>query len=648
MKSSKLKNFRPILWHTFRKNLGLCIAYWVVLAVFPLRSIISVMSINQRYATPQEINQLKYISAYSIDSFLITAIALVFTTIVGLRAFSYLHNKRKTDYYGSLPISRRTHLFSVYTSLALMTIIPLFLSTVISVLSAGFTNTVAELSELFGIQVLAVLGNISFITLLSVFSGTLVDMIVSYSLVNIGIPIIILLLNVLASMLPGSGELSFFEYNFFTTTPYNPIGMEVNLPLVTIFSPLLAPFAVNKMPFIENIVSRPLPTAPHTTFHIIWWVILTVGMTVLALHLIGKRRAEAAQSGFAFVQARETVKTVSGIAGGMLGGFIVSAIVLDTLEGSAFALWYMIGFLMFSFVIHIVLQMVYNKNIKGIKKFLLNWGISAIFGIGAFVLIMTGMFGYVTRVPQASEVESVSFVGVSDDSINQLSIDEYVEDDYENDGYHTIVMTEKEQIKSAIKLHENMIKFAQEQSIFIYQQNYDSGNSYDGYEDLSDLSIIYKLKDGSTLTRYYTANYGYDYAEDKNFKDIIVEKNISNLKSFEYEKVKVEIFNDDGTCYNFYGKDYAEYFELDKQDEKFVDKTGTHLKSWIEAVKKDYIAKGEAKYDDSNPKEYISIIISTEDSVTDFNIDKSYKNTLNCLLSMKDLNNFRRESDEEN
>ena len=61
----------------------------------------------------------QYISGYMV--FVLTA---VFTIVYTIRIYSYLHNKRKADLYGSMPVSRRTYIDSKTVSAYLLSVVP--------------------------------------------------------------------------------------------------------------------------------------------------------------------------------------------------------------------------------------------------------------------------------------------------------------------------------------------------------------------------------------------------------------------------------------------------------------------------------------------------------------------------------------------
>ena len=100
---------------------------------------------------------------------LIYLISIIFTIIYTVRIYSYLHNKRKADLYGSLPIGRSTLFVTKTASAYLMSIIPtLFFLGVISIITVCTGNSViSELSSMFLKICLGTLASISFFGLIA-------------------------------------------------------------------------------------------------------------------------------------------------------------------------------------------------------------------------------------------------------------------------------------------------------------------------------------------------------------------------------------------------------------------------------------------------------------------------------------------------
>ncbi|MBQ4261342.1 MAG: hypothetical protein II709_05620, partial [Ruminococcus sp.] len=115
----------------------------------------------------------------------------VFTIIYTIRIYSYLHNKRKADMYGALPIGRRTFFIAKTVSAYLLSVVPtLFFFGVIAVISLCLGQPL--LLETAGVYVQLLVGaiaSISFYSLLSICCGTTVNAVLAFVAVNFAYPI---------------------------------------------------------------------------------------------------------------------------------------------------------------------------------------------------------------------------------------------------------------------------------------------------------------------------------------------------------------------------------------------------------------------------------------------------------------------------
>ena len=122
---------------------------------------------------------------------LIYLISIIFTIIYTVRIYSYLHNKRKADLYGSLPIGRSTLFVTKTASAYLMSILPtLFFLGVISIITVCTGNSViSELSSMFLKICLGTLASISFFGLIAVCCGTMLNSVLMFVAVCVAYPL---------------------------------------------------------------------------------------------------------------------------------------------------------------------------------------------------------------------------------------------------------------------------------------------------------------------------------------------------------------------------------------------------------------------------------------------------------------------------
>ena len=98
---------------SLRKNLPFSIAYWILLFLsFPMIEIFAmiVCGTQQNLGMESYIKDMKEVCEY-LPAIFFVAFAIIFSIIMAIMSFSYMHNKRSVDLFGSYPISRRTLFF---------------------------------------------------------------------------------------------------------------------------------------------------------------------------------------------------------------------------------------------------------------------------------------------------------------------------------------------------------------------------------------------------------------------------------------------------------------------------------------------------------------------------------------------------------
>ena len=122
--SNKSKAIALFKW-TNRKYLSVSIAYWILLFLaYPLAEIfIMITSIPVDGQHNEYVDRMQTYGVL-IPSTLFAAIAIGYSIVISLIAFSYMHNKRCVDLFGSFPVSRRTLFFSRFASVIFSTLIP--------------------------------------------------------------------------------------------------------------------------------------------------------------------------------------------------------------------------------------------------------------------------------------------------------------------------------------------------------------------------------------------------------------------------------------------------------------------------------------------------------------------------------------------
>ena len=206
-----------------------------------------------------EIELFQYSSAS-----LVYLISIVFTIIYTVRIYSYLHNKRKADLYGSLPIGRSTLFIAKSVSAYLMSIIPaIFFLSLISIISVcSGHSVVSEVTKLFPEICMGTLASISFFGLIAICCGTMLNSVLMFIAVCVAYP--------LSAIFIKGIVVGCFD------------GFYVGI-------------------FKDSIIMNALnPLAAYDGINVIYWLIFSVVCIALGAFLAKKRKAERAQSAFAF------------------------------------------------------------------------------------------------------------------------------------------------------------------------------------------------------------------------------------------------------------------------------------------------------------------------------------------------------------
>lgn len=492
MKCSKA--FKSVFKDSLRRFLPFSIAYWAILVfVYPVKEAIDFLQytfvIKNAVEFPWEFKE--YTQMYVFEC---VYVAMLFATVISFIAFSYLHNKRSMDFYGSMPVSRRTQFFGRLTAVVASTIVPLIIVCLIGNGVLLFDNFGGAVSAFF-CGALGILGNIAFIAFIAVCCGTVGHSIVTYILISGVYPICVLVLTLYPQMvLPGMSS-----FTGFGEFPVSPV-------VVSLLSPFIAPLCVFGSGFTVSLTTMTsvgfsdIISAPISYY--IWWTLFTAGLVVASYFLVKKRKSESAQSGFAFVFPSVAIKFLTSVTAGLVMGMILASV--STLPYSsneigsvAYILLFCVGIIVGTIISHIILHLIYHKGMSGFGKWMILYGCEALAAIGFFFIVTTGMFGYVTRVPDAEDIKKVevSFNGYIDD-YNYVTIN----------GKNPYVYSTKdpENIKAIIEYHSAVAQEFEDEYSGLYTSVWDDRYdvSYDTYNG-DGLYLRYTDKNGNTVTRAY-------------------------------------------------------------------------------------------------------------------------------------------------
>lgn len=472
-KSQTKQGVAMYLW-SLRKNSGLAIVFTVLAFMsLPMIQIAALAANRGNYYSEGNYESFMKVLYPSVFSFITVVFSLIFAAV----NFSYLHNKRSVDLFGSLPVSRRVQMTARIFSTFTLTAVPMTVITLISLLicSVSMPGGAWVVCKGFLWLLLSIVANISFVALLSVCAGSVVDVIVSYCAISAAWPLIVFVMHSMPSwFIPG----------YVSSSP-------LNLTLLTAVSPISISF-----------IGCYYPDAGKLTAFTVWWIIFTLLCLAAVFVLIKKRRFECAQTAFAFSLPKIIIRLLTNAISAVLIGLLFMSIISSSEASGGWGglLWFAIGAFFGAMASHLILQFIYNRTMKGFARTLYVYFISVAAVLALTFTVSFGLFGSDVYVPQAGEVKNA-----------EISVD-IMNNQYDNVINETVTLSAPEEIESVISAHrsitDNLGQFYQKPYSSVRVQYYiadditDEKNLY-----YSNFNVSYKLKNGKTVTRSYNIDF---------------------------------------------------------------------------------------------------------------------------------------------
>lgn len=476
--NSKARQFFSMYLWSMRKNAATIITYSLFLLFsYPLLLLfyntLTAANILDRTDVLLESNATIY-------PFIFGGILMLFTLLVSVFMFSYLHKKRSVDMFGALPMSRRTLFFSRYLAGLTILLVPLLAATGVSVLMClPHTGAVWALLNAMLCLVISTIVSYTFTAFIAVCCGTTADTVISVLAINGLYPAAVGICQLMStSILPG------------VVTEFNP-----SVVAYTAFSP-----------YVTGISSAITSTARYDNTNIfempgqlLWWFILAAACFAGCVVLSRRRKAESAQAGFAFRLPAVVVRFIACVTIGLLFGLIFGSISTGVRDVSVMQhhLWFVVGLVIGSFITHLVVTFIYNRGVKGFLKSLIPYGVLVAVVLAGYSVIVTGLFGSDVYVPKADEVKSVRFV------VNASVTDSVSNNDMVVEAAR---FEDKEQIEQVVALHGEITGGLRERIGYpytLYSGSISHGEGDEGQYNLKKISMEYTLQNGSTVLREY-------------------------------------------------------------------------------------------------------------------------------------------------
>lgn len=469
----KLKQiFSVILWD-LKGCKGSLMVYTILASVFTviIFTLVFVLTADQTSFSPlfstessPKISLSEKMQVFQvISSAVIGFLTLIFAIIYTVQIFSYMHNKRKVDFYGSLPISRARLFLAKYGAAYLFSIVPMLVFMGIIAIASICTGTLLlpQVTNMYVNFIVGTLACISAYGFLSACCGTTFNTVIMFIAVCACYPL---------SMVFVRAYIDAFFTGAYTQT----------------FS----------KSFITNALN---PISAYFGNNLIYWIIFSIACVAFGTLLIMKRRSERAQTSFAYYIPCHIIKViVSFLTGMFLGTMFGSLNVFGNGVGG-----FVFGFILASAPTFLIVHMIFYKGLKQIVRTIPIYAGLAVVVIVGVALINLDVFGYNTYVPKSEDVKSAGII--------------LTQHYYPKDKNFSRVMsksaedfTSSSDIDSIVKIHNNIInsKSTKLKSVGKFKTVW-GFMLYNAFDDLSydDVyAITYKLNNGRKVNRFYSAS----------------------------------------------------------------------------------------------------------------------------------------------
>lgn len=365
-----------------KRSLG--IALITVLAFF-VKAVLFVMGMKNREAYNDIINLLR-------PSIMMVGVVIGIAIVSAASSLYYLHSRKQTDFYESIPIKRKTLFKMAIQNSLIIFLIPLVVEEAIEFIVAG--------RQILGNAVFAV--GEAILWYLLIFAAAWLTMALAMIMTG-NIIVGILGFGVFATYFPGViyNIFPLYANSFFSTYSGNTASSVYN-SITNYLSPVW--IGLRGISYVNE------GTKSEITFMalpLVWCVVLYV----LCQALYGKRPAESAGRAMAFPKANTVIKVLLVIPSALYSG-----IIFYSLGNADSVFWLIFGVVFGAIVVHALIECIYQFNVKAAfshKKHLVFVLICSLFIMGSFT---ADLFGYDRYVPEASKLESVTIKPSNTDS----------------------------------------------------------------------------------------------------------------------------------------------------------------------------------------------------------------------------------------
>ncbi len=461
------------------------------------------------------------LSASDLTSVLLLVCVIATSIAAAVFSFNFITSKKTVNVYYSLGISRDKLYFGKYVSgAALMVLsiaIPFLLAFVSNIIFLGYSKTLLMVT-LFYILSFSATSLIVFSITAATFSavGTFFEATI-FSTIILAFPTIIFMSfeTFMSNFVHGTPYGNVFHYSnlpsysFYDTAPEKLIWkLDFLNPLFFDYSTLskwgaMDPSGVNDTLVLHYRNTEQLSWYP-SILKAICWILVSVAIMFIGTFLFQKRKAEIC----GFIGTNKVLNTFATFT---VGFFFLSTAISVTFNHISLLLTLVIAFIIFT-VIYIGLELVllrdFKKFLRGLFKLPIELAVT-----GAIIAVfITGLFGFSSKLPDASEIVKVAVtpIGISNEygfsqNVGYSTLSNMTEDfSYSTSTGLVDGFTSQKDIKLISELHEKLIKLGKVKPL----EYFDEANATTPEDERvlkTTFQFVYTLKNGKTLMRSYNA-----------------------------------------------------------------------------------------------------------------------------------------------
>lgn len=399
---------------------------------------------------------------------------LILGVILAMQGFSYLYDRKKVDMYHSVPVSMKRRFFVVYGNGIVIYLLPAFLCNISAQLIAASQGAFSAhgLAEC----ALAFVGN--FLYFLVVYHTTILAvMLTGHVFTTCCAAGVLLSIDWWIIMIGSELKDHFYEH---ADTYFFNYGINSKFCVVIDY--------LGKINELKRTVGM---SKMFSSAAVIYakWIALAVIPFVLAYFCYKKRPAEAAGNAITFRSVKPFVKIIISVIVGLFAYLFAEEV---TYHNKPVAFLCMIAGTLLCCAL---MEAIYDFDIRSAFKHLVSSGTAAVIVLAIFCIHQFDMFGYDAYIPDADKVESAA--------IDLGPYQQYYEWLLNEDNLTKFTMS----IYDAAYLEDNMFITDVDAVCELAGRSYEA-EEMKNMEEVRTIHVLYRLKSGKTVSRYFYVDVG--------------------------------------------------------------------------------------------------------------------------------------------